>query len=47
MYAVLRHLSDPAPEISFEELVEGLGLMVFHYLDGEQRRRSEAQGTTG
>lgn len=35
--AVVRHLSDPHPPVSFEALAEGLALMVEHSLQGELR----------
>ncbi|HSW12627.1 MAG TPA: TetR/AcrR family transcriptional regulator [Solimonas sp.] len=35
--AVVRHLSDPHPTISFDALAEGLALMVEHSLQGELR----------
>lgn len=35
IFAVVRHLSDPAPPISFDELVEGLATIVGHYTEQE------------
>lgn len=35
IYSVLRHLSDPHPPVSFEELTEGLATMVGHYVSQE------------
>ncbi|MEY1662251.1 TetR/AcrR family transcriptional regulator [Isoalcanivorax beigongshangi] len=35
MYAVVRHLSDPNPPITYEELSEGLSAMVGHYVSRE------------
>ncbi len=36
MFAVIRHLSDPCPPVSFEELTQGLADMVGHYVAYEQ-----------
>lgn len=41
IYALVRHLSDPNPPISFDELVEGLAVMVGHYV--AQERQLQAQ----
>ena len=35
IFAVVRHLSDPNPPISFDQLVEGLARMVGHYTERE------------
>ncbi len=35
IFAVVRHLSEPAPPISFDELVEGLADMIGHYTEQE------------
>ncbi|HCW89627.1 MAG TPA: TetR/AcrR family transcriptional regulator [Marinobacter sp.] len=35
IYSVIRHLCDPAPPISFDELAEGLANMVSHYTERE------------
>lgn len=37
MYTILRHLSDPNPPISFEQLTDGLADMVGHYVTQEMR----------
>ncbi|MDO8331439.1 MAG: TetR/AcrR family transcriptional regulator [Fluviicoccus sp.] len=36
VFAVIRHLSDPNPPVSFEELTEGLANMVGHYVAYER-----------
>ena len=36
IYALVRHLSDPSPPVSFDELVEGLAVMVGHYVAQER-----------
>jgi len=38
IYTVIRHMSDPSPPVSYEELVDGLACMVNHYLVVEQQR---------
>jgi len=35
IYSVVRHLCDPSPPISFDELAEGLANMVSHYTERE------------
>lgn len=35
MYALIRHLTDPHPPMRYEELTEGLALMVSHYVSRE------------
>jgi hypothetical protein len=35
IYSVIRHLCDPVPPISFDELAEGLANMVSHYTERE------------
>ncbi|PAV25536.1 TetR family transcriptional regulator [Tamilnaduibacter salinus] len=35
IFAVVRHLSDPSPPITFDQLVEGLARMVGHYTERE------------
>ena len=35
IFIVLRHLSDPNPPVSFDELIEGLANMVSHYANNE------------
>lgn len=35
IFAVIRHLSDPSPPITFDQLVEGLARMVAHYTERE------------
>ncbi|SDW01205.1 TetR/AcrR family transcriptional regulator [Marinobacter mobilis] len=42
-FSVIRHLSDPAPPISFDELVEGLTTMVGHYTEQEMAQTGPAQ----
>ena len=37
MFTVIRHLSDPNPPISYDELVDGLAHMVSHYVRMEQQ----------
>lgn len=36
IFALIRHLSDPSPPISFDELVDGLAVMVGHYVAQER-----------
>ncbi len=38
--AVVRYLSDPKPKLSFDDIAEGLALMVEHSLQGELRAAS-------
>ncbi len=38
IFTVLRHLSDPDPPITFEELSGGLARMVSHYVARELER---------
>lgn len=40
IFAVIQHLCDPAPPITFDELVEGLATMVGHYTEMEIQRAS-------
>lgn len=35
IYSIVRHMSDPAPPITFEELAQGLANMVEHHVRGE------------
>ncbi|TAK87841.1 MAG: TetR/AcrR family transcriptional regulator [Aquabacterium sp.] len=47
MFTVIRHMSDPNPPISYDELVDGLAHMVSHYVRMERqlaRRQSSASG---
>lgn len=37
MFTVIRHLSDPNPPITYDELVDGLAHMVSHYVRMEQQ----------
>lgn len=37
IFALIRHLSDPNPPISFDELVDGLAVMVGHYVAQERQ----------
>ncbi len=37
MFTVIRHLSDPNPPITYDELVDGLAHMVHHYVVAEYR----------
>lgn len=37
IFALIRHLSDPSPPITFDELVDGLAVMVGHYVAQEQQ----------
>lgn len=36
IFAVVKHLSDPSPPITFDQLVEGLATMLGHYIAHEQ-----------
>ncbi len=50
MFTVIRHMSDPNPPITYDELVDGLAHMVSHYVRMERqlaRRQSGASGTAG
>ncbi|MEL0029024.1 MAG: TetR/AcrR family transcriptional regulator [Perlucidibaca sp.] len=40
---VIRHMSDPSPPISYEELVDGLAHMVNHYVVREQQLQQGGQ----
>ena len=44
MFTVIRHMSDPNPPITYDELVDGLAHMVSHYVRMEQHlmRKAEA-----
>jgi AcrR family transcriptional regulator len=44
MYTVIRHMSDPNPPISYDDLVDGLAHMVSHYVRMERQlaRRQQA-----
>ncbi len=47
MFTVIRHMSDPNPPITYDELVDGLAHMVSHYVRMERqlaRRQSDASG---
>lgn len=46
MFTVIRHMSDPNPPISYDELVDGLAHMVSHYVRMEQHlmRKEAAAG---
>lgn len=47
MFTVIRHMSDPNPPITYDELVDGLAHMVSHYVRMERqlaRRQSSAPG---
>ncbi|MDX1457230.1 MAG: TetR/AcrR family transcriptional regulator [Marinobacter sp.] len=44
IFAVVRHLSDPAPPISFDDMVEGLATMVGHYTE-QEIALADRQGT--
>ena len=46
MFTVIRHMSDPNPPISYDELVDGLAHMVSHYVRMEQHlmRKETAAG---
>ena len=49
MFTVIRHMSDPNPPISYDELVDGLAHMVSHYVRMEQhlmRKEAAAGGST-
>ncbi|MDG5501048.1 TetR/AcrR family transcriptional regulator [Marinobacter sp. BGYM27] len=50
IFAVVRHLTEPNPPISFDELVEGLARMVGHYIEQEialaKATRSELNAQT-
>lgn len=37
IFALIRHLSDPNPPVTFDELVDGLAVMVGHYVAQERR----------
>lgn len=41
MFTVIRHMSDPNPPISYDELVDGLAHMVSHYVRMEQQLSKE------
>ncbi len=43
IFAVVRHLSDPSPPITFDQLVEGLARMVGHYTEREIQLASDEQ----
>lgn len=43
IFAVVRHLSDPNPPITFDQLVEGLARMVGHYTEREIELASGGQ----
>lgn len=50
MFTVIRHMSDPNPTITYDELVDGLAHMVGHYVRMERqlaRRQSGAAGAAG
>jgi AcrR family transcriptional regulator len=44
VFAVIRHLSDPSPPVSFEELTQGLADMVGHYVAYERLLALSAGG---
>jgi hypothetical protein len=44
VFAVIRHLSDPNPPVSFEELTQGLADMVGHYVAYERLLALSAGG---
>lgn len=49
MFTVIRHMSDPNPPITYDELVDGLAHMVSHYVRMERqlaRRQGGASGVT-
>jgi len=46
IFAVVRHLSDPNPPISFDELAQGLSDMVGHYVSQERQLMERAEGKT-
>lgn len=43
IHAVMHHLSSPTPEVSFEQLTEGLAKMVSYYVQGELQVAGRAQ----
>lgn len=43
IFAVVRHLSDPNPPISFDELAQGLSDMVGHYVSQERQLMARAE----
>ena len=42
IFALIRHLSDPNPPVTFDELVDGLAVMVGHYVAQEQMLLADA-----
>lgn len=38
VFTVIRYLTDPNPTVAFEDLVQGLGDMVAHFVEGELRK---------
>ena len=46
MFTVIRHLSDPNPPITYDELVDGLAHMVSHYVRVEQQLMQAQAGTS-
>lgn len=46
MATVTRHMSDPNPPISYDELVDGLAHMVAHYVRGEQQLAAQQAAST-
>ncbi|NPU94469.1 MAG: TetR/AcrR family transcriptional regulator [Gammaproteobacteria bacterium] len=47
IFAVVRHLSDPNPPISFDELAQGLSDMVGHYVSQERQLMERAESKMG
>ncbi len=43
MFTVIRHMSDPNPPITYDELVDGLAHMVSHYVRMEQQLVQKAE----
>lgn len=44
MHAYIYHLNDPAPAITFEQLVDGLADMIGHYAEREMQLAAGSQG---
>lgn len=46
IFALIRHLSDPNPPVTFDELVDGLAVMVGHYVAQERQLLALKDGTS-
>lgn len=47
MFTVIRHMSDPNPPITYDELVDGLAHMVSHYVRMERQLARRQSGASG